>query len=86
MAETTGGITGTLTDGTGVSKLLASKVIKDLVLDFIITAGAGLVAINVGGVQAALVAPVAVGTALLDAAVRVAVRALIRWAQSPSVA
>ncbi len=87
MAEpTTGGMTGTLTDGTGVSKLLASKVFKDLVADFLLTAPAVFVVLNVANLESALTVPASVGLGLADAAIRVIYRALIRWTQSSRVA
>lgn len=72
-----------LTDGTGISQLLASKIVKDLVLDFILTSGAALVALNITDVRAAVLAPAVAATALIDAAIRVVARAVIRWATSP---
>lgn len=82
MPEETTGVAGTLTDGTGISQLLASKVIKDLVLDALLSIPVSLAAINVGGLEAAIVAPVAVAIAVADSLVRVVYRALLRWAQS----
>lgn len=82
----TGGVTGTLTDGTGVSALLASKVVKDLVLDFLLSLPVVFVGLNIADLNGALAAPVAVGIAVGDAALRVLYRAAIRWAQSESVA
>lgn len=82
----TEGVTGTLTDGTGVSKILGSKLVKDLVLDAALSIPASLAVINVASLEAALVAPVAVAIAAADALIRVGFRAVVRWAQSPSVA
>jgi hypothetical protein len=79
-------MTGTLTDGTGVSKLLASKVFKDLVADFLLTAPAVFVVLNVANLESALTVPASVGLGLADAAIRVIYRALIRWTQSSRVA
>lgn len=81
MDEQTG-VVGTLTDGTGVSSLFGSKVIKDLVLDALLSIPVSLAAINIGGLEAALFAPVAVGIAVADSLVRVVYRGLLRWAQS----
>lgn len=83
--ETTG-VTGVLTDGTGVSQLLGSKVIKDLVLDALLSIPASLAVINIGGLEAALAAPIAVAIAVADSLVRVIYRAALRWAQSSSIA
>lgn len=76
------GVSGTLTDGSGVSQLLASKVIKDLVLDALLSIPVSLAAINIGGLDAAIAAPVAVAIAIADSLVRVVYRAALRWAQS----
>jgi hypothetical protein len=76
---------GTLTDNTGVSKLTGSKVVKDLVADFLLTlaatlgAGAGLETLDIGG---AIAAPTAVGIAVAGAVIRVLYRAALRWATS----
>ncbi len=84
MAET--GVTGALTDGTGVSPLNGTKVIKDLVLDFLLTgaaalgAGATLDALDISSV---IGAPEATGIALAGALIRVLFRAALRWATSP---
>lgn len=79
---TTTGISGALTDGTGVSRLLGSKIIKDLVLDALLSVPVSLAAINIGGLDAALAAPLAVTIAVGDSFVRVIYRAALRWAQS----
>lgn len=84
MAET--GVKGTLTDGTGVSPMTGSKVIKDLVLDFLLTgaaalgAGATLDALDIGSIIAA---PEAAGIAIAGALIRTVFRAILRWASTP---
>ncbi len=82
MPEATQGVSGTLTDGTGVSKLLASKVIKDLVADFLLSLPAVFVGLNIADLEGALAAPAAVGIAVGDAAIRWGYRAILRWTQS----
>jgi ABC-type antimicrobial peptide transport system permease subunit len=72
----------TLTDGTGVSKLLGSKVVKDFVLDALLSMPVSLAVINIGDLHAATAAPVAVAFAIGDGLIRVAYRAALRWAQS----
>jgi ABC-type antimicrobial peptide transport system permease subunit len=72
----------TLTDGTGVSRLLTSKVVKDLVLDALLSVPVSLAAIGIGGLDAATAAPVAVAFAVGDSLIRVLYRAALRWAQS----
>ena len=82
---TPGSVTAVLTDGTGVSPGTPMKFIKDFVLDFVITAiaglgaGAGLEALDLGSIIAAPdLAAIAVAGALLKAALR----AVLRWASS----
>jgi len=81
MPETTG-MSGALTDGTGVSALTGSKLVKDVVLDFLLSAPAALVAANVLSLEAAILAPVVVAFGLGDVIIRVGYRAALRWAQS----
>lgn len=81
-APTTGAVSA-LTDGTGISKLTSSKVLKDIVLDFLLSVPAALVAINIGGIETAVAAPVVTAFAIGDVAIRVGYRALLRWAQTP---
>jgi ABC-type antimicrobial peptide transport system permease subunit len=80
----TPGVVSNLTDGTGVSRLFASKVVKDLVLDALLSVPVSLVAIGIGGLDAAVAAPVAVAFAVGDSLIRVLYRAALRWAQTPS--
>lgn len=82
MADGTTGVVGTLTDGTGVSKILGSKLVKDLVLDFLLAVPAVFIGLNVADLGTALTMPVAVGIGLADAGIRVLYRAALRWAQS----
>jgi hypothetical protein len=69
-----------LTDGTGVSPLSWRKLIKDFIADALITAAAALATASIAGVptdeQGWLVAATAIGTAILKAAYRAA----LRWA------
>lgn len=78
------GAVSKLTDGTGVSKITGSKLLKDIVLDFLLALPPALIAINVASLEAATVAPLAVGFAVLDVGFRVVYRALLRWAQTPT--
>lgn len=76
-AASTGNV---LTDGTGISRLTSSKVVKDLVADFLLTASAALVAVNIMSVDAALAQPTVIATAVGGALIRVGYRALLKWA------
>jgi hypothetical protein len=78
------GTSGTLTDGTGISRLTSSKVLKDAVLDFLLTAPTVFVGLSVTDLGGALQVPVAVGLGLADALIRVIYRVALRWAQSPT--
>ena len=71
-----------LTDGTGISRLTTSKVVKDLVADFLLTASAALLAVNVMSVDAAVAQPTVVATAVGGALIRVVYRAVLKWATS----
>lgn len=71
-----------LTDGSGVSALTSNKLVKDFVLDVLLAVPAGLLAINVGGVQSALAASAGVAFVIGDAVVKAAYRVGLRWAQS----
>jgi len=72
-----------LTDGTGVSPINATKLVKDFVADFLLTlaaglgAGAGLELLDIGGVIAT---PDLAVVAVVGALVRAGYRALLRWA------
>lgn len=84
-AEVTGG-SGALTDGTGVSPMTSTKVIKDLVFDFMLSAGAALgtditfEALNLGDI---IQGPEAAALGIAGAAIRTLARAIIRWTQTP---
>ena len=77
------GISGALTDGAGIATFTASKLLKDVVLDFLLALPPALVAINIGNLDQAVAAPVIVGFAIADVAIRVVYRALLKWAQTP---
>lgn len=80
-----GSVTAVLTDGTGVSPMTGMKVVKDLVLDFLITAAAGLGAgatldaLDLGSIIAA---PDLAGIAIAGALIKAVFRAALRWASS----
>ncbi len=77
------GISGALTDGSGIGEFTASKVLKDIVLDFLLALPPALIAINIGDLQQAVAAPVLVAFAIGDVVFRVGYRALLKWAQTP---
>lgn len=74
----------TLTDGTGVSPLTLTKVIKDFVADFLITAAAAVGAVQlvnaINGFPTDIPGVVLLGTAILGAAIKAGYRAILRWA------
>ena len=76
---------GTLTDGTGISPITITKLVKDFIADFLLTgaaafgAGPALEALDVGTV---LAAPEAAGIAVATAFVKAAFRVVLRWSQS----
>lgn len=75
-------ITGTLTDGSGVSAITGSKVLKDFVADVLMTGAAALIAVNVTSVDTALAAPAVVVTAVAGAIISATYRIVLRWATS----
>ena len=80
--ENAGGVTGTLTDGTGISQITAPKWVKDLVLDLLLALPAVFIGLNIADLNTALTVPGAVAVGLADAVIRWLYRAAIRWAQS----
>ena len=83
MAETDTGISGRLTDGTGIGTFTVPKIIKDLVLDFLLTVPAVFIGLQVADLGTALTMPVAIAIGVADAAIRVVYRALLKWSQTP---
>jgi hypothetical protein len=77
------GVTGTLTDGTGISTFTLPKIVKDALLDFLLTAPAVFITLGFVNVEQAMTAPIAVGLGLLDAAIRVLYRAALKALQTP---
>lgn len=81
--HTGSGVANNLTDGTGVSKLTGSKVLKDFVADFLLTAAAAAATVpiaNAFGVPTTGAEVLVFGTAILGAFVRAGYRATLRWA------
>lgn len=83
MAETTLEKTASvLTDGTGVSPLNWRKLLKDALLDFLLSVPAALVVVNIASIPTDTAGWMTAGIALGNVAVKVVYRALLRWAQS----
>jgi hypothetical protein len=81
---TAGGLAGTLTDGTGISKITSSKFIKDFVVDLLMSVPPALVAANVGSVPQDRVALTTAAFALGGAVLGALYRAGLRWGTSAS--
>lgn len=75
-------IAATLTDGTGVSRLTTSKVLKDFVADCLLGGAAALVAAQVVDIGSAVASPQVAAFAVTGAVVRALYRAGLRWATS----
>lgn len=75
-----GTVVGTLTDGTGISAITASKFIKDFVADVLLSGAAALAAAQIMDVGTAIQSPQVAGFALAGAVIRAAYRAALRWA------
>lgn len=80
MTQATAAAASVLTDGTGVSKITSSKLVKDFVADVLLSGAAALAAISIVGVGDAVAQPTVVAFALLGAAIRAGYRAVLRWA------
>lgn len=83
MTETTTGVSGALTDNTGVSPLTITKLIKDFIADFLLSGAAALAAAQVMDLGSAVQAPEATAFAVAGAAIRSLYRIALRWAQTP---
>ena len=75
-----GAVVAALTDGTGVSPMNWTKVIKDFVADVLLSGAAALVAVQIVDVGAALATPQVAAFALAGAVIRAGYRAALRWA------
>ena len=71
-----------LTDGTGISRLTGSKVLKDFVADFLISAAAALATVNITGLQSVVDTPQIAAFAVAGAAIHAGSRAVLKWATS----
>jgi hypothetical protein len=71
---------GFLTDGTGVSAFNSKKFVKDFVADFLMSAAAAIMAVQIVDVGSAVAAPQVVAFAILGALIRSVYRASLRWA------
>ncbi len=69
-----------LTDGTGISRLTASKFIKDFVADVLLSGAAALAAVQITNIGAAIDQQQVAAFAVLGAVVRALYRAGLRWA------
>lgn len=74
------GISGALTDGTGVSPITVTKFVKDFVADVLLSGAAALATANIVGVDDVLSAPNLAAFAVAGAVIRAAYRAALRWA------
>lgn len=81
MSDT--GVSGALTDGTGVSPLTPQKLFKDFVADVLLSGAAALAAAQIIDVGSAVQAPEVATFALIGAVIRAAYRTVLRWAQTP---
>ena len=75
-----GTVVGTLTDGTGVSAITITKLVKDFVADVLLSGAAALAAVQITDVGAAIDQQQVAAFALIGATIRAAYRAVLRWA------
>lgn len=73
-------IGSTLTDGTGVSSITSSKLVKDFVADVLLSAAAALVAVNIVSLDGAVAQPTVAAFAVGGAVIRAVYRTVLRWA------
>ena len=71
-----------LTNGNPVSQLSPKKLLKDAVLDFLLSVPAALVVVNIASIPMDQGAWITAGLAIGNVAVKVVYRAALRWAQS----
>ena len=69
-----------LTDGTGVSPINLTKLVKDFVADFLLTGAAALATANILDLGAAIDTPDIAALAVAGAAIRAGYRVVLRWA------
>ena len=77
-----GAITTRLTDGSGISGFTASKLVKDFVADFLLTAAAALAAAQIAAIPTDVQGAAVVSTAIGTAFVKAIYRALLKWTAS----
>lgn len=82
MSDVTSKVPGAaaLTDGTGISVITGSKLLKDFVADFLLTAGTALATANILNLEDAATAPNVAAFAIAGAAIRAGYRIVLRWA------
>lgn len=73
---------GALTDGTGVSRLTGSKLLKDFVADALLSGAAAIGALNITGLQDVATGPDVVVFAVAGAVIAALYRSVLRWATS----
>ena len=82
MSDT--GVSGALTDGTGIGRFTSAKVVKDFIADALLSAAAALAAAQVVAVptdsQGAWTAAMAIAGAVIHAGYR----AILKWAATPA--
>lgn len=71
-----------LADGGVVSPITVKKFLKDFIADFLMSAAAALVSIQVVSVEQATAQPMVVVFAVSGALIAAAYRAVLRWATS----
>jgi hypothetical protein len=82
MAGPDTGVSGSLTDGSGIGTFTVPKIIKDAIVDALLSFPGALLAVNITGLEAALTAPLIVAVAVGDVLIRVAYRTILKWAQT----
>lgn len=83
MAETDTGLSGTLTDGTGIGKFDVPKVVKDFIADALLSAAAALATAQIVGIPQDTATTWTAAMAIGGAVIHALYRAVLKWSQTP---
>ncbi len=81
MSDT--GISGALTDGSGIGTFTAPKIVKDFIVDALKSSAAALVAVNIVALPTTTAQSVVAATAIVGAVISAVYRAVLKWAETP---
>lgn len=79
---TDSGVTGSLTDGSGIGTFTAPKIVKDFVVDVLLGAGSGLAAAGIVNIPSDRIGLTVAAFAIGKAIIAGLYRAILKWGQS----